>query len=67
MAQTNLTLTVRLRWWVRPYIWLLQAFIWTAALVLDEDDDRLDEFLSKQGCFIGRHGLKFFSESGEAV
>ena len=59
MAQLSKKLDVRFSWWVKPYLDLLMLFVLTVGPFLDEDDERIDEFLARQSQFICRHGVHF--------
>lgn len=64
MERTVLQITLRLRWWVHPYMWLLRVFVWTVTPFLDEDDERLECFIVRQAEFIGEHGFILRDQSG---
>lgn len=55
MARTYLV--VRGRWWVRPYLTALFAFMWSVAWALEEDDERMADFISKQAEFVAARGF----------
>lgn len=57
MAQTKLSITVRQRWWVRPYMAAVCAFLWSVAWAVDEDDDRIDGLIERQAKFVAAHGF----------
>lgn len=56
MAKT-IKVRISLAWWVQPYIFAAQAFLWSVAPFLDEDDPRIAGFVERIGTFIGRHGI----------
>ncbi|KQZ81877.1 hypothetical protein ASD64_08955 [Mesorhizobium sp. Root157] len=53
-------LTVRIAWWVAPYTLAVKAFLWSVAPFFDEDDDRLDTFITRQAEFVSNHGVRFY-------
>lgn len=55
MAQVSLTVTVKMRWWVKPYLWAAYLYCWSVAPFIDEDD--LDVFIDRQAHFIARFGI----------
>lgn len=52
---TTARLFLRRRWWVRPYIWALSLFVTFFAVAIDDD---LQEWLSREGEWIAKHGFK---------
>jgi uncharacterized membrane protein YhhN len=50
------TLTVSLRWWVRPYVWLATMAWSTVGPFVDEEHQ--DRFVSGHAAFVAAHGLK---------
>lgn len=57
-AVTRYYIRLRLRWWVKPYMAAVSAFIWSVAWALDGDDPRLGAFVQRQAKFISESGIK---------
>ncbi|QFP61891.1 hypothetical protein [Brucella anthropi] len=64
MAKDGLvtSIEVRFAWLVKPYLRLVTLFILSVEPFLDVDDERLDQFLRRQGDFITRYGLKLSAD-----
>lgn len=58
MATCEIHLTVKTRWWVKPYVWLARAFLASVAWAMDEDDPRIPAFIEAQAAFVARYGIK---------
>ena len=62
MARSLVTLECRIAWWVRPYLWSAALFARSVEPFLAPDDDRLDEFVTRQVEFVTRHGVRFYCD-----
>jgi len=60
MAKTTMTLTVRMRWWVKPYLWLAIGAAYTVSPFASED--QIDAWSGAHARFIAAHGLRFGME-----
>ena len=58
MAQLSTKLTVKVAWWVKPYLGLLMLVIYSVAPFLDEDDPTIDHLLEVHPDFICRFGVR---------
>lgn len=59
MAQV--VLSVRVAWWVRPYLSILTVFARSISPFVEVDDDRIEAFAQRQSTFIRKHGLKLYA------
>lgn len=57
MAQVQLRLHIRWRWWVRPYVVAAVVFVWCMSVWMDEDD--ADALAGSIADFIVLYGLMF--------
>lgn len=53
----SLSVFVKKRWWVRPYMWTLSAFAAAFSFFMDEDD--LRTWLEWEVEWIVKRGIKF--------
>ena len=58
MAKDVMHVSINLRWWVRPYLWVASVFFISVAWALEGDDPRRETFWEKQGNFIAQYGMK---------
>lgn len=59
-GRVTVHLMVRMAWWVAPYMFAVKAFLWSVTPFLDEDDVRLDAFITRSAGFICNHGVRFY-------
>lgn len=57
MAQVEMKLTVRLAWWVVPY--LKVAALLAMPLAWFADDEQIENFVEAQSAFVISHGIRF--------
>lgn len=62
MAQLTTKLSIKLAWWVQPYLGLLMLSLYMIAPFLDEDDPAIDDLLEMHSNFICRFGIRCASE-----
>jgi len=60
MANVDLVLTVKMAWWVAPYLGAAALFVRSIAPFVDIDDEQIEAFSKKQGAFIAKHGVRFY-------
>ena len=55
MPQVFARITIKQRWWVRPYLWALRSFVATFGWAADPDD--LSAWIEREADWIARRGL----------
>lgn len=53
----TLKVTVKVAWWVRPYMALAIAVLWTVAPW--GDDQQIGAYCERQSNFVAKHGFRF--------
>lgn len=62
MAHVATKLTVKVAWWVKPYLGLLYLMILAIAPFIDEDDETIDGLIDVHSTFICRFGIRCLAE-----